>query len=133
LGSFVKGLFQAVGLDRPPNLFLKLEQTRFINPVSTGVFFPTGPRHQQTVNSFQTGETAKKMVRRGVFGVSNTENFETYRETSIGYNSQKCTQAVQDMEEYGATVRMQPSPCLACYLPVWCSDLTDVVTLCTRQ
>jgi hypothetical protein len=23
--------------------------------------------------------------------------------------------------------------CLACYLPVWCSDLTDVVTLGTQQ
>ncbi len=37
------------------------------------------------------------------------------------------------MEEYGATVRMEPLPCLACQLPVWCSDLTDVVTLGTQQ
>ena len=65
-----KGLFQAVGLDWPPNLFLKLERTRFINPVSTGVFFLTGPRHQHTVNSFQTGETAKKNgSKRGLWRV----------------------------------------------------------------
>ncbi len=37
------------------------------------------------------------------------------------------------LEEHGATVRMVPLPCLACQLPVWCSDLTDVVTLGTQQ
>jgi hypothetical protein len=36
------------------------------------------------------------------------------------------------MEEYGATVRIVSLPCPARYLPVWCSDLTDVVILSTR-
>ena len=30
---------------------------------------------------------------------------------------------VSPMEEDGATVRMQPLPCLACQLPVWCSEV----------
>jgi hypothetical protein len=33
----------------------------------------------------------------------------------------------------GAILHMKPVPSLACYLPVWCSDLTNVVTLGTRQ
>ncbi len=49
---------------------LELERTRFINPVLTGVFFLTGPRHQYTANSFQTGETAKKNgSKRGLWRV----------------------------------------------------------------
>ena len=44
----------------------KLERTRFINPVSTGVFFLTVPRHQHTVNSFQTrGDCKKKWFEEG--------------------------------------------------------------------
>ncbi len=35
--------------------------------------------------------------------------------------------------KYGAIVRMEPLPSLACYLPVWCSDLTGIVLLNTRQ
>jgi hypothetical protein len=31
------------------------------------------------------------------------------------------------MEEDGAIGRIESLPCPACYLPVWCSDLSDVV------
>jgi hypothetical protein len=30
--------------------------------------------------------------------------------------------------KYGATVRMQPLPCRAYYLPVWCSELEFLKT-----